>query len=231
MKVINLIKSLAICCSVACMVIGSAYATNDTEKRVEKGSRSMTVQEDIKLREDRSQQSEDKEQKESTSSEKLEPKGLSYREYAGVNHWATMISVLGGVVEIEGGTRWLVSYYDAYKTINWCLTDIIIIKPNSSFFSIYGYQLYNLTTGQKIEANLLDGPYYASPYRLSIIGIDYLLDEIILSDGTSWSISRFDSIGRWICGDSVVVGVNNSIINPYILININVNTYVRASID
>ncbi len=233
----NSVKKVALFCGIACIVMGSLLADAvQEEERVACGTREATQIEKIQLREARIKHMQEEKEEGTYGEEEMQSrsvdlaeKGSLWRSYSGAMHW---VNVVGDYVEIEDGSQFLISSWDAWRTLGWYPTDVVVIAPNSNYYSIYDYEMHNLTTLDVVECDLLSGPYYYSPYRLEIVGIDYLLDEVILSDGTLWDISLWDwdIVNSWFLGDSIIVGVNDSYINPYILINVNCNNYACASL-
>lgn len=147
--------------------------------------------------------------------------------YYGVYHFAVLFndafSIYEGSVELEDGSIWTIWYEDLYKTANWLDTDLIVISRNPSLFSSYDYLLTNQNTGVSILANLYMGPLYDSLYRRWIIAVDDYYNYVYLDDGSVWSMSWFDSstVYAWNVGDTVIIGVSDSLFNPNFLLNVN----------
>ncbi len=155
--------------------------------------------------------------------------------YYGSHHWAVSVTLTGEVVELNDGSLWKVKPKDAPITLTWYDTDCIVIRPNKSILSSYTYKVWNCTTGQKVRANLLEGPYYDGFYTLWITGVDYFYNKVYLNDGSIWDMSSWDSdtVVFWFVGDTVIAGVNTDWLskhNPYMLINVNVNTWARGDV-
>ena len=214
------------------------------EEHVMIAERSLAVEDAVALKERRAQEEEENAADLAVAGDDKLPqvveKGIfsDYpRFYQGSHHWATNVSFFGDAVELEDGSIWKVYFGDAYKTLGWLTSDRIYIKPNDEYFSIYDYKIVNVTTEQVVKANLSVGPHIFGVFTLDIVATDFFADRIILSDGTSWNISSFDSdiTDSWLVGDIIIVGVNESgylsVFNPYILINVNINDYARASLN
>ena len=133
-------------------------------------------------------------------------------------------------LELEDGSIWSIASSDRYLTEEWLSTDMVLIRPNT-FFSVYDYQLWNVNLGIKVRANLNIGPFIGGFYTNYIIDIDYHYGKVYMLDGTVWNVSFFDKeiLACWIIGDPIIFGVRDSILNPYILINANTDSYIRAS--
>ncbi len=246
----KIIKNFALYLGLACVLVTSIQAETTNEgDRVEARARAMTKTERIEWREAVAKQIQEEKEisEEETTTEvdsekeenfelksivQPEEKSSYLRGYDNAMHWATACSFDGSIVEIEDGSQFSVSYFDSWKTIGWLSSDVLVITPNSSLFSLYDYEIHNLTTWEVVECDLFAGPYLYSPYRLWIAGIDYLMDEVLLCDGTLWDISILDwnVLSSWYVGDSIIIGVNDSFINPYILINVETDNYATASL-
>lgn len=155
-------------------------------------------------------------------------KSLYYTSHPSAYQHPVAISYFGESVELMDGSVWTVASSDAYKVTNWLTTDLLIITPNHSWFSNYGFRLTNQNTGDSVAVNLSLGPIapmYNSFYTHWIVGIDYYYNIIYLEDGSVWNMSGFDReiIDQWINGDVVIIGVNDgwlSSSNPNVLINV-----------
>lgn len=148
------------------------------------------------------------------------------------------VSFVGDSVELMDGSIWVVSPYDAYKTINWFPTDLVVISPNKSWFSSYSFRLTNQNTGESVAVNLFLGPIdplFNSLYTHWVVGIDYYHNTVFLEDGSVWSMSSLDAnvVDQWMINDVVIIGVNTgwlSSYNPNILINVNMLNYAAGAV-
>jgi hypothetical protein len=223
---------------------------NDIDKHVPVGTRAMSESEHIAQQELRSKLSnlsvkeqsqlieEDKEaaKEVSQAEESDEPvtqHDLFYTSHPGAFHRVYNIGMFGDSIEFEDGSVWSVYYRDAHKTLNWLPSDLIIVTPNRSWFSSYGFRLTNQDTGISVEANLTLGPIYNAPFTHWIVGIDYYNNSIYLEDGTIWHMSYFDesTTKKWVVNDTVIIGINDgwlSYSNPNILINVNMLNYASG---
>lgn len=157
-------------------------------------------------------------------------KSLYYTMHPGAYHNPVSISIFGDTLEIEDGSIWAISSSDAYTTLNWFSTDLIVITPNHSWFSAYNFRLTNQNTGESVAANLYLGPFYNSPYTRWIASIDHYSHTVYLNDGSAWSMSSFDAsiVNKWFINDTVIIGVNDGWLystSPNILINVNMLNY------
>lgn len=159
---------------------------------------------------------------------------LYFTTHPGAFHQPLLVSVFGDSCELEDGSVWSISASDSYKTLNWLVSDVILVMPNHSWFSIYNYKLVNQNTGVAVEANLtlFLNPMYHSAYNHRIVAIDDVLQMIWLEDGSVWSIAAVDYSTKWQINDTVIIGINDSWMankHPNILINANLLHYVRCN--
>jgi hypothetical protein len=139
-------------------------------------------------------------------------------------------------MELMDGSIWAINPNDAYKTMDWYTTDLVVITLNHKWFSSYDFRITNQTTGSSVQADLYLGPFdpaYGSPYTHWILGVDYYYNEVYLEDGSVWSMSGFDRsiVDNWIAGDTVIIGVNDGWLagsNPNILINVNMLNFAAG---
>jgi hypothetical protein len=157
---------------------------------------------------------------------------FSYTSHAGAYHSALAIYDATGTVMLEDESVWTLYWGDVYKVSNWLPTDLIVIKPHTSLFSSYRYELVNQNTGVKVLTNLYLGPVYGNPYTHWIAAIDYYNNVIYLEDGTIWSMSLFDSgiISEWVPNDTVIIGVTDGLLNPNFLLNVNLLTDAKGMV-
>jgi hypothetical protein len=158
---------------------------------------------------------------------------LYFTTHPGAFHQPMLVSMFGDSCELEDGSVWSISANDSYKTLNWLVSDVILIMPNHAWFSNYNYKLVNQNTGIAVEANLtlFLNPVFHSAYNHRIIAIDDIHQRIWLEDGSVWSISFVDYSTKWQINDTVIIGINDSWsanIHPNILINADLLHHVRA---
>ena len=110
--------------------------------------------------------------------------------------------------------------------------DPIAITPNHSFLSEYNYYVVNKATGSYVAADLILGPIAFGSYTHWIIGMDYTSGHVYLENGSTWTISSNDLFifNDWAINDTIILGSNDSWFSCYdnLLINVNMNNYVRA---
>lgn len=183
-------------------------------------------------------------------SKKIELKGDDAAYYAsapktyftthpGAYQHPVSISFFGDSVELMDGSIWTIASSDAHKTINWFPTDLVVVTPNHSWFSSYGFRLTNQNTGESAAASMFLGPIapmYHSIYTHWIAGIDYYYNLIYLEDGTVWNMSSFDRnvMDQWMVNDVIIIGVNDgwfSSSNPNILINVNMLNFAAGAVS
>jgi hypothetical protein len=154
--------------------------------------------------------------------------------HPGAIHWPIALGLFGEKVELEDGSIWSVSSSDSYKTLNWLISDHLVITPNHDWFSIYAFRIHNQNTGISVAANLTLylNPAFHSVYNHRVISYDDILKMIWLEDGSVWSVSSYDYSPKWQVGDTVFIGINDGWLSssrPNILINANLLHYVRAN--
>lgn len=151
-------------------------------------------------------------------------------------HWLASVSAFGDSVELEDGSVWKVSSYDQYKASYWLSQDPLIITQNHKWFSNYNYRIINKNSGASLDANLRFGPIKNGSYTLYISFIDKNNKTLNLIRGndeiTHWEICSFDEhlFHDWELSDAIILGQNSGWSSQYesILINVNMNTFVRA---
>ncbi len=147
-------------------------------------------------------------------------------------HWLTKVASNWHSFEIEDGSRWEIPYSDQHILYSWNRDDILVITPNSSWFSAYDYYITNSTKNTYVKANLLDGPIAFGPYSHWVVDIDYLGGHIYLENQMVWCIDPKDAyfLEDWSINDHIIIGSNDSYFSKYnsILINVDMDDYLRA---
>lgn len=172
-----------------------------------------------------------------TKAKELKKKATYYTSHPGAMHYAIAVSLpYGDPVQLEDGSIWSVYTGDSYKTLNWLLTDDILILPNRNpvWNSIYPYSLLNVQTGVSVQATFSAGPWIYSSYTYWIYSIDYYNCQICLNDGSVWSIPYSDSwiLNTFLPGDYVTMGFNptpGNGLGSNILINFSTMQYVYST--
>jgi hypothetical protein len=147
-------------------------------------------------------------------------------------HWIIALSAFGDSLGIEDGSIWDVDLRDSDLMHYWFPDDPIAITQNTDWFSSYKYRIINKNHGTSIAANLSMGPIVGGEHSLQITQIDYCNGLAILTDSSSWQISLRDYLQfpQWSIGDYIILGTNSGWDSscPCILINSNMNTFIRA---
>lgn len=178
---------------------------------------------------------------EAAAEDSLEAAGFIFDHYPPVyfstsHHWLAAVAILDNdkyTLELEDGSVWKVNSYDGSKALHWRSNDPLIITQNTRWFSNSNYRIINKSNGSSLEANPYLGPIKDGPYTRYIVSIDFDRREIQLSDNTHWEISYLDTIAfrnHWALSDAVIIGSNSGWDSSCeaILINVNVNHFVRA---
>jgi hypothetical protein len=160
-----------------------------------------------------------------------EKKEFSYSSTSAyAHHWLVSATPDGSIAELEDGSNWKLA--PNYSVFNWRVGDSMVITPNHSWLSDYNYYIINKFTGSYVAADLVLGPVAFGPYTHWIIGVDYAAGHVYLENGSTWTIPSNDGyvFKDWAINDTVIIGANDSWLSSYdcILINVNMNNYVRA---
>lgn len=147
-------------------------------------------------------------------------------------HTLVSLAMTGDSVETEDGAHWRINAADAYHLSAWMPGDQLVITPNTYWFSSYDYYITNKRTGTYVKADLCVGPLQYGPYSHWIIGMDYYSGHIFLENGTTWCVHSSDAyvFRDWAINDHIILGVNDAWLSchDYILINVNMDNYIRA---
>lgn len=146
-------------------------------------------------------------------------------------HCLVSVANMGRLLEIEDGSQWAVSASDAYVLRNWYRGDTLSITPDDSWIVFYDYYIKNETNGTVIKANLHNGPLAFGPYSHWIIGIDHFNGHVHL-ERMVYCVNPKDRyiLKDWALDDHIIFGLYNTWFSDFdhILINVNVNNYVRV---
>lgn len=224
----------------------------DEEERVEVGTLALSHEEEVEIEEERArldleEQHSTPEQVAATNrhlfkkslalSAKVEEKSLTARDFYQTSHPGAFyhpvaLSPLCDQVTLNDGSMWGVHYSDHYKIMGWMQTDCVVISPNDAWFSTYKFLMTNKVTGDAVEVNMVQGPYYNGLASHWVVAVDYYNQQMMLEDGTLWNISYSDySVMKyWQVNDTVMIGINTSWFSSYpnILINVKRLNYVRG---
>lgn len=146
------------------------------------------------------------------------------------HHWISACNSDARVLEIEDGSRWKLS--SSYNLRFWKSNDTISITPNHNTSSEYNYYLVNKSTGGYVEANIILGPLAFGPLTHWVVGFNLPKNQISLENDSLWKVADNDAfiLEEWEPNDTIIIGSNDSWFSAYdtILINVNMNNYVRA---
>jgi hypothetical protein len=150
----------------------------------------------------------------------------------------------GATIEMDDNSIWRIEGTNSRCNVqNWELNDPIIIYPVTyTYMTGTRFFVYNQRTRTNANAELLIGPVVAAPTNNRIIHIDYMYGEVRLQDGQGnvsiWIAENNDLniIQNWRLFQSVILGSNKtwpanwSSDCEYILINVENNAHIRASL-
>lgn len=147
-------------------------------------------------------------------------------------HWLTSISDNSRSLEMEDGSHWEISPSDAYILRGWRREDSLVVTPNTGWLSSYGYYITNKSNNSYVRANLYVGPLAFGPYSHWVVEVDHFGGHIYLENQMIWCVNPQDShiLKDWAVNDHVIFGLYSSWFTPYdhILINVNMNNYIRV---
>ena len=221
----------------AALLTTTAFADEPAQEQRQAGTRAMDKAERIKVQQERAEQAKQEQVPQKKAASKNDSiaasAGIGFTTHPGAFHNPLVISFLGDSIELEDGSVWTISSSDAFKTLYWLTSDLLVITPNHDWFSSYLYRITNQSTGVSVKCNLSLIPVYNGLYTHWISAINYYTQEIALEDGSIWQISGLDSsvFSKWIVNDTVIIGVNDAFLagsKENILINAETLSYVRA---
>ena len=147
-------------------------------------------------------------------------------------HWLIGVSDIGRTIEMEDASHWEIVGADQYTLSYWRKNDTLVITPNYDWFSSGDYFITNRNNNTYVRANLYVGPTAFGQYSHWIIAIDHVSGHVTLENGTVWCVYGSDSylFREWEVNDHVILGLHDSWFNSFdhILINVNMDTHVRA---
>lgn len=147
-------------------------------------------------------------------------------------HWLTSISDTGKTIEMEDGSHWEIMGADQYILSYWRRSDSLVITPNYNWFSNGDYYITNKSNNTYVRANLYIGPMAFGQYSHWIVAIDHVSGHVTLENGITWCVASKDSyiFREWEVNDHIIIGVYDAWFNSFdhILINVNMDTHVRA---
>ncbi len=158
--------------------------------------------------------------------------------YLGSQHQVRQLALDGRIVGLDDGSRWEIERWDRHTVLSWLSTDRIVFTTHNKQHPYYNYQLCNLSTGQQVVAALHDAslePGSDLPTARWIIacnGHQFLLNDSFLLQVSMWDSAYAD---RFEVGDVLLFGVNTDWLsyvgNPYLVVNVNMDVCVRASVE
>ncbi len=154
------------------------------------------------------------------------------------HHEVLSIQANGTAIEIDDGSLWRIMPEQNITSKKWMLdrkdkvTVVITQNTNWFFYKDYTYKLINTKTNETVYANMYLGPIVDSEFTHTIIDINQKKGELVLENNSTWKVSSSDMkiFEDWALYDAIVVGVNSSWLSrkKMLLINVNMNNYVRA---
>lgn len=150
----------------------------------------------------------------------------------------------GNIVKLEDGSEWSVDSKDSHVFRNWRINDTVVISPKIHWLwsSNFNYVMSNKTTDSSVNVNPFLGPVSFGPYTQWIVGIDYNMGHVYLTNGSgnrsTWIISSKDMylFRDWKVNDAIIIGDGDGSIAwwlssyNHILINVEMNHYVHAKL-
>lgn len=154
--------------------------------------------------------------------------------HPGALHYVENMGNGGAALEIEDGSIWDIKGSDRHLLKGWRHHDIILLLANRDWFSSYDYKFYNLSTNEKVRANIFLGPIIDLQTTHYIEEINYSRRLIRLEDGSTWNMSRWDDsvIRLFERYDVVIIGTNDGWwkgSNPNILVHVKTMKYARCN--
>lgn len=163
---------------------------------------------------------------------------LLHRVHKSANRFPVAIATYtADFIQLDDASRWSIHSYYREMVRYWTQSDVVFIKPKSSWFSMYSYVLQNRSRNQLAEVNFTNFEHYAPGVANArwVFKIDPYKKQIELNDKSVWQVNTSDYtiFPKYNIGHRVIVGVNNywkMNQHPHILINASLyNTpYVEA---
>jgi hypothetical protein len=214
--------------------IGSTDIPEDDIEMV--GTRALSIQEEMDFWETQAHRHHSSSSSESESEPRSGEEVLSYEDtvnakglYGPVFHYPSTHATYGENITFNDGSRWAVHPYSRYIILAWNASDVVFIKPNTSWFSSYRYILSNQSTGDQVEVNLIGASNY-----LQLVSIDFYNGILFLSDGSMWPMNTYDysTYSNWHSYDRIIIGLNSYNRSPYytyIIINAEDSCFVESN--
>lgn len=151
-------------------------------------------------------------------------------------HFFTLVGENRDWIGFEDGSRWKVPPENAGQVFSWRFNDSLIVTPNMSWGSSpYNYVIHNISANShsQVYANLSLGSKTFGEFSHWVQALDRDHNQVILENGSLWDISSSDkeSFDDWKVNDTIIIGIYDVWFSSYnrILINVNMNHYVRAA--
>lgn len=152
------------------------------------------------------------------------------------------------VIRLEDGSEWTYSGADADLVRSWRKGDhgdALVLSPKITWIwgSDFSYTLTNRTQNTSIDVNPFKGPVSFGHSSTWVVGLDYYNGRAYIMHNqphgeaikSTWAISSSDNylFKDWQINDHVIIAENNNWVwwlSPfnYVIINVNMNHYVRA---
>lgn len=152
-------------------------------------------------------------------------------------HQAVSIGYYGESVSIEDGSIFAVRGRDQWLVRGWPAGSLVTLAPNHGHFfglisSGYDLCLVNTDLNEKVEVDLVAGPFLFGPESLWITGIDYYTGFLYLNDGSILEVDSFDRglMSEWLLNEHVILGCNDGWHQqfPFMVVNVASVDYVRV---
>ena len=145
------------------------------------------------------------------------------------------------LINIEDGSEWVFDTDDSPILSTWSVGDDVVVSPQTQmpWGSSYEYVMTNKDQGNSVSVSLFRGPIKFGTQSTWMITFNQALGQVYLANGQGdrvvWEVSKLDMdlLKDWQQNDTVIIGENDSWLwwfSSYrnILINVNMNHYVRA---
>ncbi len=143
----------------------------------------------------------------------------------------------GDVIALGDGSSWRIDpeYLDEART--WQPGDALVLSPNYNsalYPSAYAYWFKNLRTNNYAAVNLKQEPREMGSFSHRVCHVDKENGVIFIENRVGFEVDRRDRwlSEEWDLNDHIIVGVSNVWFGSfeYILLNANLNHYVRAKL-
>jgi hypothetical protein len=152
---------------------------------------------------------------------------------------------MGFSLEMDDGSIWrIIDSSSAREVSSWRINDSLVIYPTLvPSWSGGRYYIVNQNLQSSAIAEISYGPLAGKATNTQIVYFDYFSGYVQLQDGIGrtsfWRLYPSDRsiFEYWKVGQSIIIGSNENCYagwfcsSPYILINVERNDYVRATIE